>query len=84
MAMTNEIQEAFRLAVNFDTLPQRKWPNRTISYQISYLYTADDVIAIKQAIRTLNELSCLKFIENKGQYDDFAYIWPVRYPEGCW
>lgn len=82
--MSNDDYKSYKLAINFGIFPEKRWPNRKIHYVISALYKPDDAIVIKTAIRTLNELSCLKFVPYDASSKDFLLIWPVKYPEGCW
>lgn len=74
--------ENSKIAWNFEKYPIKKWQNRVIPYRISGLYTEYDVATINVAINTLNRLSCLKF-KPHDEEDDFLFIWPVKYPKGC-
>jgi len=39
-------------------------------------------ILIYQAIRTINFLTCIKFVPWTGKEKDYLLIWPVKYPSG--
>uniref|UniRef100_A0A336LA13 Metalloendopeptidase n=1 Tax=Culicoides sonorensis TaxID=179676 RepID=A0A336LA13_CULSO len=36
------------------------------------------------AIRTINFLTCVKFVEWNRNETDFLLIWPIKHPKGCW
>lgn len=76
-----------RNGLNKDTFKNRLWPDRTITYAISPLYSASERIAIETAIRKLNFMTCIRFTPLQGQLrkgKDLLLIWPVKYPKGCW
>lgn len=83
IAISNEDYKELRLGVNFIKFPDRKWPNMTVPFVISALYSSPDSVSINNAIRTLNSLSCLKFKPYAGEKDHLL-IWPVQYPTGCY
>lgn len=83
IALSTEDYEGLRLGLNFSKFADRKWPNMTIPYVISALYSSSDGASINKAIRTLNSLSCLKFKPYAGE-KDLILIWPVKYPDGCY
>jgi hypothetical protein len=82
--MTNAAYTFYKLGLDWNTFTERKWPNRKIAYSISPLYDTSDLVTINAAIRTINQLSCLKFIPQDGSHKDFLLIWPVKLPYGCW
>jgi hypothetical protein len=84
IAMANEAFKFYRLGMNFNKLPQFKWPNKTIPYIISSFYQPSEMILIQTAIRKINAVSCLKFKPYSGKGKDAIIIWPVKYPNGCW
>jgi Astacin (Peptidase family M12A) len=79
-AIDNELYSYFRVGLRWDVFPEKLWPNRTIPYAISPLYEPEDMITILTAIRTLNTMTCLKFVKWNGKVDDFLLIWPIKYP----
>lgn len=84
MAMDNRMYKYWRVGLKWDVFPERKWPNGTVPYAISPLYDIDDQVTILQAIRTLNFMTCVKFVQWNGKDKDFLLIWPIKYPKGCW
>lgn len=68
----------------WDAFQNRMWSNRQIPYVLSPLYSAEDQIVIMMAIRTVNFLTCLKFVEWNRNDTDFLLIWPIQHPKGCW
>lgn len=38
------------------------------------------MVTILTAIRTLNTMTCLKFVKWNGKVEDFLLIWPIKYP----
>lgn len=79
-AIDNDLYSYFRVGLKWDVFPEKLWPNRTIPYAISPLYEPEDQITILTAIRTLNAMTCLKFVKWNGKADDFLLIWPIKYP----
>ncbi|XP_055616280.1 hatching enzyme 1.2 [Toxorhynchites rutilus septentrionalis] len=84
MAIDNSMYKYWRVGLNWEVFPERRWPNGTIPYAISPLYDIDDRVTILQAIRTLNFMTCVKFVPWNGKDKDFLLIWPIKYPKGCW
>ncbi|CAI6354099.1 unnamed protein product [Macrosiphum euphorbiae] len=84
MAMNNEIFDYWRVGLRWDIFPEKLWLNRTVPYLISPLYETEHRILIYQAIRTINFLTCIKFVPWTGKEKDYLLIWPVKYPSGCW
>lgn len=80
-AIDNELYSYFRVGLKWDVFPEKLWPNRTIPYAISPLYEPEDMVTILTAIRTLNTMTCLKFVKWNGKVDDFLLIWPIKYPK---
>jgi hypothetical protein len=39
------------------------------------------MITILTAIRTLDAMTCLKFVKWDGKMEDFLLIWPIKYPK---
>uniref|UniRef100_A0A1B0C2R2 Metalloendopeptidase n=1 Tax=Glossina palpalis gambiensis TaxID=67801 RepID=A0A1B0C2R2_9MUSC len=76
---------SFRLGVNPMKHPNRLWPNATIPYEISYLYTDYERKTILKALNTFNSLTCIKFVPYDGEVDDYLLITPPEDgPKGCW
>lgn len=82
-AIDNELYSYFRVGLKWDVFPEKLWHNRTIPYAISPLYEPEDMVTILTAIRTLNTMTCLKFVKWNGKVDDFLLIWPIKYPKVC-
>lgn len=72
------------LTYSWDVFPDRLWKNATVPYAISPLYDPADQATIYQAIRTIDLMTCVKFVEWNGITKDFLLIWPIKYPKGCW
>lgn len=72
-----------KLAWDFEKFPLKKWANKKVPYRISGLYSDYDIATINVAIKTLNRMSCLQFKPQESE-EDFLFIWPVKYPKGCW
>lgn len=68
----------------FDVYPKRMWVNNTVPYLIDQLYDPADQITILKALRTINFMTCIKFVPWNGRSKDFLWIYPVKYPKGCW
>lgn len=71
----------------WDVFPERLWPNATVPYAISQLYEPSERITIRLAIRTIEALTCVRFVPWSGsetRQPDYLLIWPVKYPRGCW
>lgn len=79
-AIDNELYSYFRVGLKWDVFPEKLWPNRTVPYAISPLYEPEDMITILTAIRSLNTMTCVKFVKWNGKVDDFLLIWPIKYP----
>lgn len=65
----------------------RLWPNGVVTYAISPLYSASEMIMIEKSIRMINAMTCVQFVPLQGQLQkgkDLLLIWPVKYPKGCW
>ncbi|EEB14095.1 Low choriolytic enzyme precursor, putative [Pediculus humanus corporis] len=92
MALTNEFYDYWRVGLRWDVFPEKLWPNNTVPYVISPLYGyiklrgihVDDYVTIYTAIRTINYMTCIKFVPWNGKIKDFLLIWPIKYPKGCW
>ncbi|XP_065350400.1 hatching enzyme 1.2 [Cloeon dipterum] len=84
MALTNEVFNYWRVGLRWDVFPEKLWDNNTVPYVISPLYMADSYATIYTAIRTLNFMTCVKFVPWDGKKKDFLLIWPIKYPKGCW
>lgn len=83
-AIDNELYSYFRVGLRWDVFPEKLWKNRTVPYAISPLYEPEDMITILTAIRTINSMTCVKFVKWNGKQEDFLLIWPIKYPKGCW
>ncbi|KAF4519832.1 hypothetical protein B566_EDAN006846 [Ephemera danica] len=84
MALTSEFYDHWRVGLRWDVFPEKLWDNQTVPYVISPLYLAEDYATILLAIRTLNFMTCIKFVPWDGKKKDFLLIWPIKYPKGCW
>ncbi|XP_022910831.2 hatching enzyme 1.2 [Onthophagus taurus] len=84
MAMTNEIYSQWRVGLNWDTFPDKLWRNGIVPYVISPLYDPSDYVTIYKALKTINYMSCVKFVPWNGKSKDYLLIWPIQYPRGCW
>lgn len=84
MAMSSDTYDYWRVGLRWDIFPDRLWPNRTVPYVISPLYDTDSYITIYKAIRTINFMTCVKFVPWNGKAKDFLLIWPIKFPKGCW
>ena len=80
-AIDNELFSYFRIGLKWDVFPEKLWPNRTVPFAISPLYETEDMITIMTAIRTLNAMTCVKFVKWNGKAEDFLLIWPIKYPK---
>lgn len=81
MALNDQVYKYWRVGLRWDIFPEKLWPNRTVPYAISPLYEPEDHITIYKAIRTLNAMTCLKFVQWNGKDNDFLLIWPIKYPK---
>ncbi|XP_018332160.1 high choriolytic enzyme 1-like [Agrilus planipennis] len=84
MAMENDIYKYWRIGLRKDIFPEKLWLNKTVPYVISPLYDVTDYVTIYRAIRTINFMTCVKFIPWNGKVSDYLLIWPIKYPAGCW
>ncbi|GLV41859.1 uncharacterized protein CBL_13591 [Carabus blaptoides fortunei] len=84
IAMDNDIYQYWRVGLKWDVFPEKLWKNGTVPYVISPLYGPSDYVTIYKAIRTLNFMTCLKFVPWNGKSKDYLVIWPIKYPKGCW
>ncbi|XP_053945031.1 hatching enzyme 1.2 isoform X1 [Anastrepha ludens] len=77
---------SLRLGVNPMKHPKRVWPNATIPFEISHLYTNNERMAIQRALNTFNSLTCINFIPFDGEEEDYVLITPPvdDAPPGCW
>lgn len=41
-------------------------------------------MTILKAIRTINFMTCIRFVPWNGKTKDYLLIWPIKYPKGCW
>jgi len=73
-----------RLAIDFDIFPAKKWRNQTVQYKISINHTANEVLVIESAIRTISFVSCLKFEKWDGVSRDYIHFQPHKKKKGCW
>lgn len=56
-------------------------------YAISQLYDPADRVTILHAIRTIQSMTCVRFVPWQGStvaQPDYLLIWPIQYPRGCW
>ncbi|XP_017782062.1 PREDICTED: high choriolytic enzyme 1-like [Nicrophorus vespilloides] len=84
MAMTNEIYNYWRVGLKWEVFPDKLWKNGVVPYAISPLYDPTDHVTIYKAIRTLNFMTCVRFVPWNGKAKDYLLIWPIKYPKGCW
>ncbi|XP_043195409.1 LOW QUALITY PROTEIN: hatching enzyme 1.2-like [Amphibalanus amphitrite] len=74
----------FRVALNPDEFPTRRWDTGVVPYVISPKYKMKEKLFIEDAIRILNFMTCIKFVPWDGEAKDYLVIWPVKKPAGCW
>lgn len=55
-----------------------------LNHRILYLVEPSDHVTIYKAIRTINYMTCVKFVPWDGKAKDYLLIWPIKYPAGCW
>jgi len=79
---SQEVQ--FRVALNTERFPTRKWDTNIVPYVISPKYKMMERIFIEKAIDILNFMTCIKFVPWDGKAKDYLLIWPVKKPAGCW
>lgn len=84
IAIDNEMHTVWKVGLLWDVFPKRLWKNNTVPYYISPLYDPADQVIIIKALRTLNFMTCVKFVPWNGRSKDFLLIWPMKYPKGCW
>ncbi|KAI4470115.1 discoidin cub egf laminin and zinc metalloprotease domain containing [Holotrichia oblita] len=84
MALTNEIYNYWRVGLNWDVFPSRLWKNGVVPYVISPLYGPSEYVTIYKALKTINFMTCIRFIPWDGKIKDYLLIWPVQEPKGCW
>lgn len=81
IAINNDIFNYWRVGLRWEVFPAKKWENRTVPFAISPLYEPEDRITILTAIRTIAQMTCLKFPKWDGKAKDFLLIWPIKYPK---
>lgn len=84
IAIDNEMHNDWKVGLLWDVYPERLWINNTVPYYISPLYDPADQVTILKALRTINFMTCIKFVPWNGRSKDFLLIWPIKYPKGCW
>lgn len=84
IAIDNEMHNVWKVGLLWDAYPERLWVNNTVPYYISPLYDPADQAIILKALRTLNFMTCIRFVPWNGRSKDFLLIWPIKYPKGCW
>ncbi|XP_076271953.1 hatching enzyme 1.2-like isoform X1 [Rhynchophorus ferrugineus] len=84
MALNNEFYNFWRVGIRWDAFPDKLWKNGVVPYTISPLYEPGDQVTIIKAIRTLNYMTCVRFVPHDGKAKDYLLIWPIKYPKGCW
>uniref|UniRef100_A0A336N719 Metalloendopeptidase n=1 Tax=Culicoides sonorensis TaxID=179676 RepID=A0A336N719_CULSO len=84
IAIDSTMHQYLRVGLKWDTFQNRMWSNRQIPYVVSPLYNAEEQVVIMMAIRTINFLTCVKFVEWNRNETDFLLIWPIKHPKGCW
>lgn len=55
----------------------------TSSTYIIFIEPSDQVTIFK-AIKTINFMTCVRFVPWNGKTKDYLLIWPIKYPRGCW
>lgn len=53
-------------------------------YEFKLFLEPTDYVTIYKAIRTINFMTCVKFVPWNGKDKDYLLIWPIKYPKGCW
>lgn len=84
IAIDNEMHNDWKVGLLWNVYPERLWINNTVPYYISPLYDPADQVTILKALRTINFMTCIKFVPWNGRSKDFLLIWPIKYPKGCW
>ncbi|XP_037083142.1 zinc metalloproteinase nas-15-like [Pollicipes pollicipes] len=79
----NEIAQ-FRVALNTEIFPTRKWDTNVVPYIISPKYEMKQRMFIEDALDILSFMTCIKFVPWDGKVKDYLVIWPVKKPAGCW
>ncbi|KAK5642145.1 hypothetical protein RI129_008312 [Pyrocoelia pectoralis] len=84
IALNNDVYNYWRIGLRWDVFPEKLWTNGTVPYVISPIYEPSDQVTIYKAIRTINFMTCIKFVPWDGVTKDYILIWPIKYPSGCW
>ncbi|KAF5304042.1 hypothetical protein FQA39_LY01827 [Lamprigera yunnana] len=84
MAMNNDVYKYWRIGLRWDIFPEKLWANGTVPFVISPLYEPSEQVTIYKAIRTINFMTCIRFVPWDGKAKDYLLIWPIKYPAGCW
>lgn len=84
IAIDTKTHILWKVGLLWDVFPKRLWVNNTVPYYISPLYDPADQVTILKALRTLNFMTCVKFVPWNGRSKDYLLIWPIKYPKGCW
>lgn len=56
-------------------------------YAISDLYEPGERVTIRLAMRSIEALTCVRFVPWSGsavRQPDYLLVWPVQFPSGCW
>lgn len=70
MVLTKEQKEAlFSRTRNGLILSKYRWPNKTVPYQLSSNHTKEQQDYIELALKTMESVSCLKFIKRTNEED---------------
>lgn len=89
IALSNQVDVDIqsRNGLNRQRHASRLWPRGVVTYAISPLYSASEMIMIEKSIRMINAMTCVQFVPLQRQLrkgEDLLLIWPVKYPKGCW
>lgn len=70
MHLTNEqMDDLFSPAKNGLVETKYRWPNKTVPYQLSMDHTKDQRDYIEKALKTLESVSCVKFVRRTNEED---------------
>lgn len=70
MILTEEQQEGlYGRTRNGLILTKYRWPNKTVPYELSSNHTKEQRDYIEKALRTIESVSCVKFVRRTNEVD---------------